>query len=115
MEIEKLEDINYDVDSETPDSIEHNDGNTVDVSLRNRELFLGSISAHINIHQLKNMGITHILVVHESLKPLYTSHFKYMCLEASDSDKTNIIAHFHSCIQFIEDALKSKGSVLVHW
>lgn len=114
MEIQKLEDLEYNVDSETPESIEHNEGNTLEVSPRSRELFLGSISAHINITQLRNMNITHILVVHESLKPLYTSHFKYMCLEASDSDKTNIIAHFPSCIQFIDDALNNKGNVLVH-
>jgi hypothetical protein len=38
---------------------------------RHAELYLGNISSHINFTLLVSMNITHIVTVHESLKPLY--------------------------------------------
>lgn len=126
MEIKRLESGEYDSEFTTVDLavVEKPDMNNAIAEMDYRkslqsacegELFLGNISSHINFNQLRKMRITHILVVHEHLKPLYPKHFKYLTIEANDSEKQNLIEHFKYAIEFIEEARSSKGSVLVHW
>ena len=71
MELSKIEVDGFNPDDELPDSVEHNSGNTINITPYKNELFLGSISSHINLNLLKSMNVTHIITVHESLKPLY--------------------------------------------
>jgi len=105
MDITLLEQENYDINNEDP---------LPTVTPKEREVFLGNISSHINYGLLSHMKVTHIVIVHESLKPLYPKNFKYLILEANDGEKQNLLEYFKEVIQFIEDARQQNGTVLVH-
>jgi len=109
MEIKKLESVDF--DPETEEAVASFDQSIRPIS---GELFLGNISSHINFKLLKEMNVTHILIAHESLKPLYPKFFKYLILEATDADKQNIIDYFLDIFQYIDEARREGGSVLVH-
>lgn len=78
------------------------------------KLYLGNINAAFNLNELKAMGITHIVTLHNSLKPLYTKHFSYLTIEAEDLYYVNLIEHFEATAKFIDEGRK-QGGVLVHW
>ncbi|PQQ06371.1 dual specificity protein phosphatase 1 isoform X1 [Prunus yedoensis var. nudiflora] len=59
-------------------------------------LFLGSIGAANNKEELKNLNITHILTV------------------VADRVSTDLKQHFDECIDYIDEAKRSGGGVLVH-
>ncbi|KAK9933482.1 hypothetical protein M0R45_020679 [Rubus argutus] len=77
-------------------------------------LFLGSIGAAHNKDELKNLNITHILTVASSLAPAYPNEFVYKVLNVMDKESTNLIQHFDECFNYIEEAKRSGGDVLVH-
>ena len=39
----------------------------------------------------------------------------YHQIEVEDEDNVDMISHFHTCIDFIENAILKNGNVLVHW
>ncbi|TQD90320.1 hypothetical protein C1H46_024148 [Malus baccata] len=77
-------------------------------------LFLGSIGAANNKEELKNLNITHILTVANSLAPAYPNDFVYKVINVADRVCTDLKQHFDECIDYIDVAKRSGGGVLVH-
>lgn len=77
-------------------------------------LFLGSVGAASNKSVLKNLNITHVLLVANALEPAYPRDFKYKQVEVLDSVDTNLAQHFEECFSFIDEAKREGGGVLVH-
>ncbi|XP_024025897.1 dual specificity protein phosphatase 1 [Morus notabilis] len=77
-------------------------------------LFLGSLKAARNKEELKKLNITHILTVANYIKPLYPNEFFYKVINVPDSQDADIKQYFDECCNFIDEAKRSGGAVLVH-
>ena len=77
-------------------------------------LFLGSIGSASNLKQLQNFKITHIVCCASGIKNFFPDDFKYYNLSLLDSEKENIKQYFKESFDFIDDAIKNGGNVLVH-
>ncbi|XP_030515622.1 dual specificity protein phosphatase 1-like [Rhodamnia argentea] len=77
-------------------------------------LFLGSVGAANNKGALKHLNVTHILTVASTLRPAYPDDFVYKVLTVTDREDTNIREYFDECIEFIDEAKRLGGGVLVH-
>lgn len=77
-------------------------------------LFLGSVGAASNKSELKSLNITHILTVANTLDPAHPNDFTYKVIEVTDKADTNIAQHFDECFNFIDEAKRLGGGVLVH-
>ena len=77
-------------------------------------LFLGSIGTANNKEELKNFNVTHILTVANSLPPKYPNESVYKVLNVADTKFTDLQQHFDECFNYIEQAKRAGGSVLVH-
>ena len=77
-------------------------------------LYLGSIGSASNLQQLQNSKITHIVCCARGIKNFFPEQFKYLNLDILDSEKANIKQYFEETYKFIDEAIKNKGSVLVH-
>ncbi|XXG83478.1 hypothetical protein AAC387_Pa10g1218 [Persea americana] len=78
------------------------------------DVFLGSVGVASNKDALKNLDVTHILIVARSLEPAYPNDFIYKKIEVLDSPDTNLEQHFDECFNFIDEAKRLGGRVLVH-
>ena len=78
-------------------------------------LFLGNLGAAESSAWRTANGISHILSVlpHQLASPI-PSNIKYLQMKVRDSHSSLIAALFSESIQFIDEALKSGGRVLVH-
>jgi len=77
------------------------------------KLWLGNINAAFHYKFLQENGITHVLTVHQDLKPMYPELFTYMVIQVEDFDNSKVIHHFEDAINFI-DLGRTNGSILVH-
>ncbi|CAN0886817.1 Dual specificity protein phosphatase 1 [Linum grandiflorum] len=77
-------------------------------------LFLGSVGAANNKNVLKSNNITHILTVANSIAPVYPNDFVYKVIAVADREETNLRQYFEECINFIDEAKRQGGGVLVH-
>ncbi|EOY05545.1 Dual specificity protein phosphatase 1 isoform 1 [Theobroma cacao] len=77
-------------------------------------LFLGSVAAAYNMDALKHLNITHILTVASSLKPAHSNDFVYKIIPVLDKEDTNLSQYFDECFDFIDEAKRQGGGVLVH-
>ncbi|KAG1362396.1 Dual specificity protein phosphatase 1 [Cocos nucifera] len=77
-------------------------------------LFLGSVGVAVNKELLKSLNITHILIVAKSLDPAFPNDFVYKKIEVLDTPDTNLQEYFDECFNFIEEARRAGGGVLVH-
>ncbi|KAL3749196.1 hypothetical protein ACJRO7_010312 [Eucalyptus globulus] len=77
-------------------------------------LFLGSVGAANNKDALKNLNVTHVLIVASILKPAYPDDFMYKVITVPDKVDTNIREYFDECFEFIDEAKRLGGGVLVH-
>ncbi|KAM7485642.1 hypothetical protein LguiA_001651 [Lonicera macranthoides] len=77
-------------------------------------LYLGSIGAANNKTGLKSLNVTHILTVANSLSPPHPNDFTYKIVGVPDREDINISQHFDECFDFIDDARRKGGGVLVH-
>ncbi len=69
--------------------------------------------AHL-LQVLKDHGITHVLSA-VGIPPPHLSDFQYLVLEIDDSEYEDLLVHFPKCHDFIDGALLTGGSVLIHW
>ncbi|KAL0836785.1 hypothetical protein Bca101_088675 [Brassica carinata] len=112
-------------------------------SLIQEGLYLGSFAAASNKNVLKSCNVTHILTVASSLRPAHPGDFVYKVVPGIkgftllyriyvflallrsgiscfvyvivvDKEDTNLEIYFDECIDFIDEAKKQGGSVLVH-
>ena len=78
-------------------------------------IFLGSINSSYDLDVLKSKGITHIISAILGYDPAFPEDFKYLIVNALDSENNNISDVFESCNDFINDALfENNGKVLIH-
>jgi protein-tyrosine phosphatase len=77
-------------------------------------LYLGNAQTAQNPHYLRKIGITHILTVAAKLPPLFPTKFQYKVIEIEDTNDDFLKKYFIECIEFIENATKGGGNVLVH-
>ncbi|XP_029880150.1 dual specificity protein phosphatase 22-A-like isoform X2 [Aquila chrysaetos chrysaetos] len=76
-------------------------------------LYLGNIRDSEDRENLLKNGVTHILSVHNSAKPVLED-MTYLCISASDSSSQNLLQHFKECIKFIHECRLGGGGCLVH-
>ncbi|XP_030465931.1 dual specificity protein phosphatase 1-like [Syzygium oleosum] len=76
-------------------------------------LFLGSYGDASKKDRLKSLNVTHILTV-ANLAPAFPKDFVYKVVDVMDSENTHIGQHFEECINFIDEARRQGGSILVH-
>lgn len=60
-------------------------------------------------------GVTHILQVLAGLNPCFPSEIKYKVISVMDVPWENIGKQLPGAMRFIRDAIKSGGTVFVHW
>jgi len=77
-------------------------------------LYLGDVYAAHNTKALNNHKITHIVTCAVGVYPPFPEQFKYKHLNVLDCAAENMNEHFDETSQFISDALKDGGRVLVH-
>ncbi|KAF9673306.1 hypothetical protein SADUNF_Sadunf10G0010400 [Salix dunnii] len=92
-------------------------------------LFLGSLGAATNKDALNSKNITHILTVADSFPPSYPNDFVYEVIGVcslhlmynlviaevvTDRYDTNLSQYFNKCFNFIDEAKRQGGGVLVH-
>ncbi len=76
-------------------------------------VFLGDCIAAYNKNKLSTLGITHVLNTATELDTPFEG-IKYMHLKLRDSPSENIYIHFENCHRFIDQALETKGKILIH-
>ncbi|GAU12002.1 hypothetical protein TSUD_196260 [Trifolium subterraneum] len=98
-------------------------------------LFLGSVGSAANKVALKNVNVTHILTVAGKIAPAHPADFVYKVIDVralifnnvalaeilsvldtavADKEETNLRQYFNECFDFIDEAKRYGGNVLVH-
>ena len=78
-------------------------------------LWLGSLETACDKEALKSQGITHIVTAIYDVKPQFPdSDFEYHMVPVIDKPGADIQKYFDDCLDFIDQAIKSKKTVLVH-
>ena len=77
-------------------------------------LYIGSFAASGNSEELKKCGITHIIAAGAKLKKFFPNDYIYLQYDLLDSDTADIKQYFDEAGDFIDQALKEGGKVLVH-
>ena len=77
-------------------------------------LYIGSIGSAMSKNVLKELGITHILCVADSISPIFPEDFCYKIIKILDSPNVEITQYLPECFDFINSALLT-GKILVHW
>lgn len=77
-------------------------------------VFIGSIGAAMSKNKLKDIGITHVLCVADSITPIFPDDFDYKTVKILDSPDVSIVSYLPECFDYINNAL-SNGKILVHW
>jgi len=82
-------------------------------------LLLGPYLVSRDLDKLQKLRITHIVCLRDakeafSVKPRFPDHFGYMVLDVQDTEDQNLIRLFPAARDFIYDAIKKGGKVLVH-
>ena len=77
-------------------------------------LYVGDIDDADNLKKLQNLGITHLLTC-GNLEMFFPDKFTYRKLSIEDSEYEDISQFFDENYTFISEALKNKGTVLIHW
>lgn len=73
----------------------------IEINQINEKLWLGNIEGAKSKERLKEIGITHILVVGYYLSEFFPNDFKYKTLEVEDCETENIIDILLPAIEFI--------------
>uniref|UniRef100_A0A6G1SKS7 protein-tyrosine-phosphatase n=1 Tax=Aceria tosichella TaxID=561515 RepID=A0A6G1SKS7_9ACAR len=81
-------------------------------------LFLGNLSAALNKDEISRLGITDMITI--EIRPLQASELascvkRYLFLNAMDHSKQDVMSHFETSNEFIENALKDPtNKVYIH-
>ena len=78
------------------------------------QLYIGSMACASNLEELTSKKITHILCCGIGLKLFFPQKFKYYRIDLIDNESTNIRKYFDETNEFINDAIKEGGNILVH-
>ena len=77
-------------------------------------VYIGTVGSATNLKQLEKNKISHIICCAATVKSFFPDKFKYLNLDILDSDKADIKQHFAKSNEFIDEAIKNNGNVLVH-
>jgi hypothetical protein len=77
-------------------------------------LYISDFSSACEIEKLKEIGITHIITVFAGVGEMYPDQFKYYTIDVCDRKYVDLSYTFNPCSEFIDEALKTGGKVLVH-
>ncbi|KAK7108999.1 dual specificity protein phosphatase 19-like [Littorina saxatilis] len=77
-------------------------------------LIIGSQDVAHNLELLEQYHVTHILNVASHVQNLYPEKFKYLSMDLRDLPEYPIYKDIPKALDFIDEALDSKGCVLVH-
>jgi dual specificity MAP kinase phosphatase len=77
-------------------------------------MYLGNSTDSQNHKFLVDNGITHILNVTKDEPNCFEGEFKYLKITILDTINQNIATYFNSAHEFIEQARKSDGKILIH-
>ena len=77
-------------------------------------IYLGSINSAYDFEQLKKIGITHVLSAISGFDIPFPNDFKYLVINALDTENTNLFSIFEQTNKFIENTIDSGGKLLVH-
>jgi dual specificity protein phosphatase 1B len=77
-------------------------------------VILGDYVSACNKFILARFGVTHILTVGSGLMPKFQGKFVYKIVREYDIPSANLKQHWPSCYQFIDQAIASGGTVLIH-
>lgn len=85
-----------------------------DISQITENIFISDLATIYNEEILNEHGVTHIISLILGLKPLYPEKYTYLNIHVQDIPEENINIYFDQSIEFIENAIKGGGKVLVH-
>ncbi len=71
-------------------------------------------AAEAPVSVLRQHGVTHVLVCGFGLRPIHSDAFTYKTLPLVDLPVFSISSHLPNGVQFVDDALRNGGTVLVH-
>lgn len=77
-------------------------------------IYLGGFLCSEYEHNLKELGITHILVASSTLEIHFPEKFEYLRLNLVDDDEENIIQYFEKVYEFLENCFAYGGKALIH-
>eukprot|EP00801_Mesodinium_rubrum_P009942 Mrub_09983.p2 GENE.Mrub_09983~~Mrub_09983.p2 ORF type:complete len:188 (-),score=34.28 Mrub_09983:151-657(-) len=77
-------------------------------------LFLSSINGCSNADNIKNNGITHILMMGSEFQPIFKDTVKYYYVEIKDLPTENLKQYLDSIVEFINKSLSEGGKVALH-
>lgn len=78
-------------------------------------LYLGSEAHAKREEDLKRLGVTHVLAIHDRAKAHYPQSFEYFIISIRDEKETPISEHFREAHEFIRDVRETNGgAVFVH-
>ncbi|OMJ78558.1 hypothetical protein SteCoe_21580 [Stentor coeruleus] len=77
-------------------------------------LYLGSVGAAMHKKNLQSAGITHIIAVADNIKPRFPEIFTYKCVDFLDTCTADLLSILPECFEFIDDAQRNEGKVLLH-
>eukprot|EP01089_Gocevia_fonbrunei_P019439 TRINITY_DN6884_c0_g1_i1.p1 TRINITY_DN6884_c0_g1~~TRINITY_DN6884_c0_g1_i1.p1 ORF type:complete len:209 (+),score=40.72 TRINITY_DN6884_c0_g1_i1:412-1038(+) len=77
-------------------------------------IFLGAQEAATNIEDLEKNNVQFILNVATGIPNRFPDKFTYKSVEMLDNESFDIISHFETCFDFIQNALNQSSGVLVH-
>ncbi len=77
-------------------------------------LYISDIATAFNKDELKNNEITHILTTVLGIEPMYPEDFVYMNIPTRDNTEEHLDFYLDECVDFIVDAIKNNGKILVH-
>lgn len=84
------------------------------MSLIQRGLLIGDYRDAMDMSLLRKHGVSHIVCSAGELKPVYPQRFNYKHVMADDMPKYDLGRHFDHTADFIHDAIRNGGTVLVH-
>lgn len=93
------------------------DGGPVSLDEIENGLFLGNLTAAMNMDTLKSLNINHILTMDSVPLPTYITEKSFLTtkyVHISDVPKEDILHHLDECIEFINIALNKNQKILVH-
>ena len=77
------------------------------------DLFIGDYKDSLNEHQMKRLGITHVLTIILGVEPQYLDSFTYMTVRAQDHHSQDLLSYLEPMHKFIDEG-RQKGRILVH-
>ena len=77
-------------------------------------LYLGSVGAAMNKNNLMGIGITHVLVVADHIKPRFPDLFTYKCVSFLDTPESDLLGILDECFDYIDQVQREGGKVFLH-